>query len=74
MAYATLLWNSKKPHQAKDLFEKAIANEPLHAPALTNYGMTLLSDGRPIAALPLLQRAVAADPSNPGCKSFYGRT
>jgi Tfp pilus assembly protein PilF len=64
-AYATLLWNSKKPHQAKDLFENAISNDPLNAPALTNYGMALLSEGRPLAALPHLQRAAAADPSNP---------
>jgi tetratricopeptide (TPR) repeat protein len=59
-----LLWKNLKVPEARAEFEAELALSPRHAGALDDLGDTYLLDHQPNKALPYLNRALAADPSN----------
>jgi tetratricopeptide (TPR) repeat protein len=54
------LLSQKKPHEAKAIFERAVAQRPDDAHALAGHGRCLLLLGEYVAATPLLTRALVA--------------
>jgi len=59
-----LLWKSLKVPEARVELEAEIALNPHHAGALNDLGDTYLLEHQPDKALPLLERALAADAGN----------
>jgi tetratricopeptide (TPR) repeat protein len=60
-----LLWKDLKVPEARVELEAELAINPHHAGALNDLGDTYLLEHQPDKALPLLTKALAADPTNP---------
>lgn len=61
-----LLWQQRRPAEARPLFERALQLKADDAGHWTNYGLTLHDLGEADAAIAAFQRAIALQPQEPG--------
>ena len=71
--YGLVLAGTKRPTEAKAMFEKAIALDPNHADALFEVGVLHEAGGAPDQALECYGRTLYLDPANRMARFYAGR-